>query len=92
MKHASGTESFATPPCALKFRMNVVCIYFRGAYCSSQMLTRICCLDHNVGNGMIRISSPAMSVIVNEQNNILSKYLFIPIGLFYPAIQDPYFI
>jgi hypothetical protein len=82
----------ATPTRALKFCMNVACFYLRGAHCSSQTLTRNCYLGHNVGNGFKSISSPAMSLVVKEQNGILSQYLFSTIGLFYSALQGPYFV
>lgn len=72
--------------------MNFACFYLRGAHCSSQILTRVCFLDHNVGRYMIRISSPAMSLVAKEQNGILLQYLFSTIGLFYPALQGPNFV
>jgi len=46
----------------------------------------------SVGNGMISISSPAMSLVAKKQNGILSQYLFSITGLFYPALQGPNFV
>ena len=31
-----------------------------------------------------------MSLVVKQQNGILSQYLFSTIGLFYPALQGPF--